>query len=217
MRKIISAAILAALFVLIGGQEFTLYAQPQSSDPNIVYDPGIFEGLEYRCIGPSRGGRVTAVAGIASQPSTFYMGSTGGGVWKTTDYGQSWVNVSDGYFETGSIGAIRVAGSNPEIIYVGTGSDGIRSNVITGRGVYKSTDAGRSWTFAGLRGVGQIGAVEIHPDNPGLVYVAAIGYAFGPNPDRGVYRTKDGGASWEKVLFISDITGAVDLEFCPDN
>lgn len=213
MKKILFTAVLAALFVLVVGQEVTLYAQL----PNTVYDPSLFNDLRYQCIGPSRGGRVTAVAGIVSQPSTFYMGSTGGGVWKTTDYGQSWVNVSDGYLETGSIGAIRVADSNPDIIYVGTGSDGIRSNVITGRGVYKSTDAGRSWTFAGLRSVGQIGAVEIHPSNPDLVYVAAIGQAFGPSSDRGVYRTRDGGASWEKVFFISDITGAVDLEFCPGN
>jgi len=217
MKKILLTAVLAALFVLVAGQEDVLYAQAQISDPNTVYDPNLFEGLRYRCIGPSRGGRVTAVAGIASQPSTFYMGSTGGGIWKTTDYGQSWVNVSDGYLETGSIGAIRVAESDPDIIYVGTGSDGIRSNVITGRGVYKSTDAGRSWKFVGLRSVGQIGAVEIHPNNPDLVYVAAIGQAFGPSPDRGVYRTRDGGISWEKVFFISDITGSVDLEFCPGN
>ncbi len=168
-------------------------------------------------IGPSRGGRVTAVAGIAEQPATFYMGATGGGVWKTTDYGQSWLNVSDGYFQTASIGAIDVADSDPNVVYVGTGSDGIRSNVITGRGVYKSIDAGKTWMFIGLRNVGQIGAVIIHPQDPDLVYVAAIGHAFGPNLERGVYRTQDGGGSWEKVLFVSDSTGAVDLEFAPDN
>lgn len=121
-------------------------------------DPSLFKGLRYRCIGPSRGGRVTAVAGIPSQPGTFYMGATGGGVWKTTDYGKSWANVTDGFFSTGSIGAIRVAPADHQTIYVGTGSDGMRSNVITGRGVYKSTDGGDTWSQltqglpTGLRG-----------------------------------------------------------------
>jgi len=179
--------------------------------------PHFFDSLKYRCVGPSRGGRVTAVTGVASKPSVFYMGSTGGGIWKTTDYGKNWVNISDGYLETGSIGAIRVAKSNPKIIYVGTGSDGIRSNVITGRGVYKSTDEGKTWEFMGLRQAGQIGAVEIHPTDPGIVFVAALGHAFGPNPVRGVFRSKDGGENWEKVLFVSEKTGAIDLELSPDN
>jgi photosystem II stability/assembly factor-like uncharacterized protein len=193
------------------------HAQSRAADRNVVYDPALFADLTYRMVGPSRGGRVTAVSGIAEQPGTFYMGATGGGVWKSTDYGQSWVNVSDGYFETASIGAIDVADSDPNVVYVGTGSDGIRSNVITGRGVYKSTDAGQSWSFLDLRHAGQIGAVIIHPQDPDLVYVAAIGQAFAPNRERGVYRTKDGGASWEQILFVSDSTGAVDLEFAPDN
>jgi photosystem II stability/assembly factor-like uncharacterized protein len=194
-----------------------MYAQNQSPDSGAAYDQMLFKDLKYRCVGPSRGGRVTTVTGIASQPSVFYMGATGGGVWKTTDYGRSWANVSDGYFETGSIGSIQVADYDPDIIYVGTGSDGIRSNVIAGRGVYKSEDAGKTWKFLGLRNAGQIGAVEIHPDNPDIVFVAAIGNVFGPNPERGVYRTLDGGDTWEKVLFLSEKTGAVDLELCPDN
>ncbi|MGH7569928.1 MAG: WD40/YVTN/BNR-like repeat-containing protein [Gemmatimonadales bacterium] len=180
------------------------------------YDPALFQGLRYRLVGPSRGGRVTAVAGAPQQPGTFYLGATGGGVWKTTDYGQSWANVSDGFFQTASIGAIRVADADPNVLYVGTGSDGIRSNVIAGRGVYKSADAGKTWTFLGLRDVGQIGAVLIHPTNPDIAYVAAMGHAFGPSRARGVYRTRDGGKTWEQVLFVSDSTGAVDLEFAPD-
>ncbi|UCF41519.1 MAG: hypothetical protein JSW43_04100, partial [Gemmatimonadota bacterium] len=188
-----------------------------AQDANTVYASALFSGLEYRMVGPSRGGRVTAVAGHVAHPGTFYMGATGGGVWKTTDYGITWHNVSDGYFATGSIGAIRVADSDPDIVYVGTGSDGIRSNVITGRGVYRSTDAGETWEFIGLRDVGQIGAVLIHPADPDLVYIAAIGHAFGPSSERGVYRTTDGGRSWEQVLFVSDSTGAVDLEFAPDD
>ena len=217
VRKIVFSSILIALFILVTGFAVRTHAQNQDSDSNTIYNPALFKGLKYRCIGPTRGGRVTTVTGIASQPSVFYMGATGGGVWKTTDYGRNWVNVSDGYFETGSIGAIQVADSDPNTIYVGTGSDGIRSNVIAGRGVYKSGDAGKTWEFLGLRNAGQIGAVEIHPDNPDVLFVAAIGNVFGPSPERGVYRSLDGGISWEKVLFLSEKTGAVDLEFCPDN
>ncbi len=177
----------------------------------------LFQGLQFRLVGPSRGGRATAVTGIATEPGTFYLGSSGGGVWKSTDYGQSWDNVSDGFFASSSIGAIDVADSDPSVVYAGTGSDGIRSNVITGRGVYKSTDAGKTWTFVGLRDVGQIGAVVVDPHNPDIVFVAAIGNAFVPNADRGVFRTTDGGATWRKVLFVSDSTGAADLELAPDN
>lgn len=173
--------------------------------------------LKYRNVGPTRGGRVTTVAGVASQPNVYYMGATGGGVWKTEDYGTSWANVSDGFFTTPSIGDINVAQNDPNIVYVGTGSDGIRSNVIAGKGMYKSVDAGKSWKHIGLDKVGQIGAVEIHPTDHNIVFVAAIGNAFGPNKERGVFRTKDGGESWEKVLYISDKTGAADLEFMPSN
>ena len=213
MRRILRAAVFAAFVSHV--PDAALLAQ--TSDPNVVFDAATFAGLEYRNIGPSRGGRVTTATGVASQPSTFYMGSVGGGVWKTTDYGHNWVNISGQYLETGSMGAINVADSDPNIIYAGTGSDGMRAQVVTGRGMYKSTDAGDTWSFIGLRNAGQIGAVEIHPTNPNVVFVAAIGNAFAPNPDRGVYRSTDGGASWEKVLFVSDSTGAVDVEFAPDN
>lgn len=175
------------------------------------------DAFQFRNLGPYRGGRVTAVAGTASQPSTFYMGATGGGVWKTEDYGTSWRNISDGYFMTPSIGSITVAQNDPNIIYVGTGSDGLRSNVISGKGMYKSFDAGETWTHIGLPNVGQIGAVRIHPDNHNIVYVAAIGQAFNANEERGIYKTMDGGVSWEKILHVSPETGFSDIEMMPSN
>ena len=211
--KTTSAFTIMALVALLPGQTATLVAQAASQ----VVPQQLFADMDYRYVGPSRGGRATAVAGHADEPTTFYMGATGGGVWKTTDNGHNWINISDGFFATGSIGAIRVAESNSDIVYVGTGSDGIRSNVITGKGVYKSTDAGETWSHVGLETVGQIGAVLIHPTNPDLLYVAAIGNAFAPSEDRGVYRSSDGGATWDRLLFVSDSTGAVDLEFAPDN
>lgn len=177
----------------------------------------IVNSYKFRNVGPLRGGRVTTVEGVASQPSVFYMGATGGGVWKTEDYGISWDNISDGFFATPSIGAISVFQNDPNIIYVGTGSDGLRSNVITGKGVYKSEDAGKTWSMIGLEKTGQIGSVEIHPSDPNTVYVAAIGQAFGRNEDRGVFKTTDGGQNWSKVFYHSDSVGVSDIEFAPDD
>ncbi|NNF33666.1 MAG: hypothetical protein HKN68_06140 [Saprospiraceae bacterium] len=176
-----------------------------------------FDALQYRLVGPSRGGRVTAVAGTVHEPGTFYMGATGGGVWKTTDFGTSWKNISDGFFESPSIGDISVASTDPNIIYVGTGSDGLRSNVIAGKGVYKSVDAGKTWMDIGLKNTGHIGAVEIHPDNYNVVYVAAIGDAFQPTQERGLFKTTNGGMTWDKVLYISDKSGVSDVEMLPGN
>lgn len=182
-------------------------------------DPAPFKGggLRYRMVGPNRGGRVTAVTGVASQPATFYMGVASGGVWKTTDAGQNWFPITDGKIPLGSIGNIEVAPSDPNTVYVGTGSDGVRSNVSIGRGVYKSTDAGQTWTFAGLRDVGQIGAMRVHPGNPDVIYVSATGNPFKPNAERGIFRSRDGGRTWQKVLYVSDSTGAADVELQPGN
>src|SRR4249919_3151499 len=140
-------------------------------------DPALFKGLKYRLVGPSRGGRVTTVTGVPSQPRTFYMGVASGGVFRTTDAGASWVPITDGKVPVASTGSIAVAESDPNTIYLGTGSDDIRSNVSTGRGVYKTGDGGATWSFAGLYDAGQIGAVRIHPTNPNIVWVAAIGNA----------------------------------------
>jgi photosystem II stability/assembly factor-like uncharacterized protein len=191
----------------------SLLAQAVSAPASV--DTAQLRGLRYRMIGPARGGRVTTVTGVAQEPMTFYMGTVGGGVWKTTNAGITWNNVSDHYFNVGSIGSIDVADSDPSIIYVGTGSEALRSNVSIGRGMYKSIDGGRTWSFIGLRDAGQIGSVVIHPTNPDIVYAAAVGNPFTPNPERGVYRTRDGGATWQRVLFISDSTGAVDIELQP--
>jgi photosystem II stability/assembly factor-like uncharacterized protein len=176
-----------------------------------------FEALQYRTVGPARGGRVTTVTGTALIHGTFYLGSSGGGVWKSEDYGTTWNNVSDGFFETPSIGAIEVASNDANIVYVGTGSDGLRSNVIAGKGMYKTIDAGTTWEHIGLRNAGQIGAVEIDPTNSNVVWVAAIGNAFKANPERGIYKTTDGGQNWQKVLFVSDQVGFSDLELLPGN
>jgi photosystem II stability/assembly factor-like uncharacterized protein len=168
-------------------------------------------------VGPTVAGRVTTVRGIPSQPHTFYMGSTGGGVWRTTNAGETWDNVSDGQIAVGSMGSIDVSLTDPNIVWVGTGSIAIRSNVSTGRGVYRSVDGAKTWQFVGLRDAGQIGALRIHPTDPNIVYVAALGNAFGRNTERGIFRTRDGGKTWDKVLYVSDSTGGADVEFEPGN
>src|SRR6185312_7745523 len=195
VRLLVAAA--AALALAAGAAAQT----PASAG---TYNPALWSGMRYRLIGPFRGGRVTAVTGVPSEPNTFYFGSTGGGVWKTTDAGHSWNNVSDGFFSVGSMGALAVADSDPNIIYAGTGSSKIRSNVSIGRGMFKSTDAGKTWKFSGLRDVGQIATIRVNPTNPNIVYVAALGDPFAPNADRGVFRSNDGGATWKKILYVSD-------------
>jgi photosystem II stability/assembly factor-like uncharacterized protein len=189
-------------------------ARPAAGDV-AGFDAARLSGMRYRMIGPARGGRATAVTGVNQEPHTFYMGASGGGVWKTTDAGASWRNLSDNAFPTGSIGAMDVADSDPNVVYVGTGSEAIRSNVSIGKGIYKSSDAGRSWRFVGLPDAGQIGAIVVHPTNPDVVYAAVVGNPFANSRTRGVYRTRDGGATWQQVLFLSDSTGAVDIELQP--
>ncbi|HYN84605.1 MAG TPA: hypothetical protein VER32_05085, partial [Pyrinomonadaceae bacterium] len=173
--------------------------------------------LAYRQIGPFRGGRVTAVAGVPAQPFVYYFGATGGGVWKTTDGGVNWEPVSDAFFKTGSVGGMAVSESDPNVVYVGMGESPIRGNVSHGDGMYKSTDAGKTWKKIGLEDTRHIARVRVHPRNPDLVYVAALGHIFGPNEQRGVFRSKDGGKSWERVLYRGPKAGAIDLTFDPSN
>src|SRR6266571_4813707 len=184
---------------------------------NAGIDPALLKSLEWRSIGPFRGGRVVAVAGDPSDAQVFYFGSAGGGVWKTSDGGLYWENVSDGFFKRASVGSIAVSASDANMIYVGMGESCIRGNVSHGDGVYKSTDRGKTWTHLGLENTRHIGKVHIHPHNPDLVYVAALGHAHGSNPERGVYRSQDGGKSWEQILFRSDKAGAIDLAMDPNN
>ena len=194
-----------------------LDAQPTPDAGQVVVDPALLEGLEFRSLDFTRGGRSTAVAGVPGQPLVYYFGATGGGVWKTSDAGTRWVNVSDGFLEAGSIGAIAVADSDPNVVYVGTGSACPRGNISPGVGMYRSTDAGRSWTHIGLRDAGQIGRLRVHPTNHDVIYAAVLGNLFGPSEERGVFRSGDGGSTWERVLYISDTTGVVDLAMDPSN
>src|ERR1700687_1297706 len=179
--------------------------------------PNFLDRLEWRSAGPFRGGRVGAVAGDPRDRNTFYMGSTGGGVWKTGDGGLYWENMSDGFFKRASVGAIAVSRSDPNVIYAGMGESCIRGNVSHGDGVYRSTDAGKTWAHLGLAATRNIGKVRVHPTNPNTVYVAALGHAFGSNEERGVYRSYDGGKTWDHVLFRSPDAGANDLSMDPHN
>ncbi len=189
----------------------------KSSGKQSTYDEALYKAMKWRCIGPYRGGRVTAVTGIPSLPNTYYFGATGGGVWKSEDGGLNWKPVSDGFFNTGSVGAIAVSEWDPNVVYVGMGEAPIRGNVSHGDGMYKSTDAGKTWKHIGLADTSQISRVRVHPRDPDLVYVAALGHIYGPNEERGVFRSKDGGKTWEKILFRSDKAGAIDLIMDPFN
>ena len=180
-------------------------------------DRSFMKGLRWRNIGPPRGGRTSAVVGHPTEQAVFYFGACGGGVWKSDDAGTYWENISDGYFTSAAVGAIAVAESDPNVIYVGTGETAIRKDVTGGDGVYRSADGGATWQNVGLSDSRYIGKIRIHPQDADLVYVAALGHIFGPNGERGVFRSKDGGKSWEKVLYKSNKAGAVDISMDPTN
>jgi photosystem II stability/assembly factor-like uncharacterized protein len=177
----------------------------------------LFNGLRWRNIGPFRGGRSLAVAGHVSQPLTYYFGATGGGIWKTTDGGANWTSISDSTFKSSSVGAVAVAPSDPNTIYVGMGEADIRSNISNGDGVYKSTDAGKTWKHIGLKKADAVSNIEVHPNNADVAYVAALGNPFAPNKERGVFRTTDGGKSWKQILAKNDSTGAIVVKLDPSN
>jgi len=180
-------------------------------------DFGALKELKYRNIGPFRGGRAVAVAGVTSQPHTYFFGATGGGIWKTTDDGATWQSVSDSQLHSGSVGALAVSESDPNVIYAGMGEACVRGNASNGDGVYKSVDSGKTWKHMGLADTFHIGRIAVNPRNPDIVFVAALGHLFGPNEERGVFRSKDGGKTWQKVLYRDPDTGAVDLSMDPNN
>ena len=182
-----------------------------------IKDIGLFRDMKWRCIGPSRGGRVTTVTGVPNQPLVYYFGSTGGGVWKTINAGISWSNISDGYFQTGSVGAMAVANSNPNVIYVGMGESSLRNDISHGDGIYKSEDGGKTWNHMGLKDSHHTRRIRIHPKNSDLVYVTVLGHVYGSNDERGVFRSRDGGKAWERVLFVDSNTGAIDLSMDTKN
>src|SRR5579863_6976320 len=181
-----------------------------------TYDTLLFRALSWREIGPYRGGRSVAVAGSAARPYEYWMGTTGGGVLKTTDGGIHWSPVTDKYFG-GTIGAIGVSESNPDIVYVGTGEFDIRGNVSHGDGVYKTTDGGKIWTKVGLTETRQISRVRVDPHDPNIVYVGALGHVWGPNPERGLFKSTDGGKTWTKILFRNDSTGLAEVVIDPND
>ncbi len=190
------------------------YADPKGAEHLVA---NAFQSLEWRLVGPHRAGRTVAVAGHPTELGTFYFGACAGGVWKTTNAGSHWENVTDGFFKTSAVGALAVSHSDPNVIYAGTGETAIRSNISHGDGVYKSTDGGRTWSNVGLAATRHIGEIQIHPANPDVVFVSALGHAWGQNEDRGVYRTLDGGKTWEHVLYKSDKAGAIDISMDPSN
>jgi len=194
---------------LFGSGSLQAHAEPER-------DPAL-GSLEWRCIGPARGGRSTAITGVVGDRETYYFGNAGGGVWKTTDAGRHWTNITDGQIGTGSVGAIAVAKSDPNVIFVGMGEACPRGNFSHGDGVYRSLDAGKTWEHVGLDDTRQIGAIEIDPRDPDLVYVAALGHVYGPSEQRGVYRSTDGGEHWDRILFVDEDTGAVDFALDPQN
>ena len=203
-RRFFTCVIIAMFGLLLCGLHSTAQ-QPDAS---------LYSGLRWRMIGPFRGGRVNAVSGVVGQPDIFYFGSVGGGVWKSLNAGRTWTPIFDST-NVASIGAIGVAPSDPNVIYIGTGEADMRDSIAFGNGVYKSSDAGKTWKHLGLENTKQIGRIIVDPKNPNTLFLAALGNAYASNPDRGVYRSRDGGATWQKVLFKNDDVGAIDLAFDP--
>lgn len=201
-------------FIVLVLMNFTLPVQAQ---PSTTFDSKYFDKLQWRNIGPQRGGRSLAATGVPGRPNEYYFGATGGGLWKTTDGGQEWAPVTDGKISSSSIGAVAVAASNPDVIYIGGGETQLRGSIIQGDGVYKSIDAGKTWKHVGLRETQAISRIRIHPANPDIVFVAALGHPYGDNEERGVFKSTDGGTTWKKILYASPKAGAVDLIIDPIN
>src|SRR2546423_430253 len=207
----VTVRVLAALCVasvVVGVVSSSVFAQQ--------FDASALSSMRWRSLGPPRGGRVNGVSGVPGRPNIFYFGSVGGGVWKTVNSGRTWTPVFDSQ-PIASIGAVAVAPSDPNVVYVGSGEADMRSQISYGNGMYKSADAGKTWAHIGLEGTRQIGRIIVDPKNANVAFVAALGHAYGANPERGVYRTRDGGRTWDKILFKNENVGAIDLQFDPTN
>lgn len=216
MRTITSQTLFNFVFALLVVMPLMGQRRSRSSTPAPTYPEELYSSMEYRLVGPFRGGRSAAVTGVPGKPNLFYFGATGGGVWRTEDGGRTWENISDGYFG-GSIGAVEVAKSDPNVIYVGGGEKTVRGNVSSGYGIWKSMDAGKTWKQAGLEKSRHVPRLKVHPTNSDIVYAAVMGNIYKPATDRGVYKSTDGGNSWRKVLYANDLAGAVDLVIDPNN
>ncbi|MEM6704668.1 MAG: glycosyl hydrolase [Acidobacteriota bacterium] len=213
-----SPSVRYALFAVLLGALLAAAVVPAAAQPTPIVDESLYQGLKWRNIGPFRGGRSNASTGVPSQPHTFYFGGVGSGVWKTTDGGENWRHLHHEAFNTASVGAIEVSLSDPNVVYVGMGEHAVRGVMTShGDGVYRSDDAGVTWRHLGLKDSRHISAVRVHPDDPNVVYVAAQGAAYGTNEQRGVFRSRDGGVTWEKVLYVSDSAGASGLSMSPTN
>jgi len=206
-KRLIPFIVFCCLLANLSGLSAQTKQTPAPDDYN-----AIFKALKWRSIGPFRGGRSNCGTGVVGDPRTYYMGTTGGGLWKTDDMGISWRNVSDGFFKTGTVGAIAVAESDPNVVYVGMGEHAVRGVMThSGDGVYKSTDAGKTWKRIGLEPTRHISRIVIDPKNPNIVLVAAQGALYSSSPQRGIYKSTDGGANWKNVLFVNEKTGAAEL------
>ena len=212
---LIAAILLAAGGASPSGQAVQTATTPPQPGVSGAIDGSFLAGLRWRSIGPSRGGRSQAVAGSSKRPHEYYFGAVGGGIWKTTDAGLNWRPVGDQFLRSSSVGAIAISESNPDVVYIGMGETQLRGNIIQGDGVYKTTDGGRTWAHAGLEKTRAIARIRVHPENPDIVYVAALGDPYGATPDRGVFKSTDGGKTWTRVLFRDYKTGAVDLVVDP--
>ena len=214
MRYTLAVPLIAVSASVIAGAQNKPRQELKEITPDKV-DTAVYQRLTYRYIGPE-GNRVTSVTGVAGDPNTYYAGAASGGLWKSTDGGIHWSPVFDSQ-PVSSVGALAVAPSDPNVVYAGTGEPFTRSHISAGWGMFRSTDAGRTWKRAGLENTGRISRIVVHPTNPDLVYAASLGFAYGPQPERGIYRSSDGGKNWERVLFVNDSTGASDIVMDPTN